>query len=178
MESLRAWDAGNPVEHFGERPTRNDSGGCFVLDRRVFDLLEDGDAGDLEIGALERIAEQRELRGYRHRGQWACTGAARERDHLHGLWGSDAALLESQVAMRGQRRAFERATVLVAGDTGFKGRWLARWLTRLGANVVGDACDGLCQDVASLGGQCDAVAQEAWGDAAWGHSKRAGCTGG
>lgn len=28
-------------------------------------------------------------------------------------------------------------TVLVTGHTGFKGAWLALWLTRLGARVIG-----------------------------------------
>jgi CDP-glucose 4,6-dehydratase len=37
------------------------------------------------------------------------------------------------------RRAFEGLTVLVTGDTGFKGSWLALWLSHLGARVVGYA---------------------------------------
>jgi len=32
-------------------------------------------------------------------------------------------------------------TVLVTGDTGFKGSWLAIWLTHLGARVVGYSLD-------------------------------------
>ncbi len=34
---------------------------------------------------------------------------------------------------------YEGKTVLVTGDTGFKGSWLAMWLLNLGANVVGYA---------------------------------------
>lgn len=37
--------------------------------------------------------------------------------------------------------AFEGRTVLVTGHTGFKGSWLALWLSRLGATVVGIATD-------------------------------------
>ena len=36
---------------------------------------------------------------------------------------------------------YEGKTVLVTGHTGFKGSWLAIWLTSLGANVVGYALD-------------------------------------
>ena len=32
---------------------------------------------------------------------------------------------------------FKNKTVLITGDTGFKGSWLAIWLKELGANVVG-----------------------------------------
>ena len=35
------------------------------------------------------------------------------------------------------RNVFEGKTVLVTGDTGFKGPWLCSWLLRLGARVVG-----------------------------------------
>lgn len=35
--------------------------------------------------------------------------------------------------------AYRGRRVLVTGDTGFKGAWLCRWLTRLGAEVVGAA---------------------------------------
>ncbi|MBI3866084.1 MAG: hypothetical protein HY290_29755, partial [Planctomycetia bacterium] len=35
--------------------------------------------------------------------------------------------------------AFEGRRVLVTGHTGFKGAWLALWLNRLGAQVIGYA---------------------------------------
>lgn len=34
---------------------------------------------------------------------------------------------------------YKGKTVLVTGETGFKGSWLATWLLNLGANVVGYA---------------------------------------
>src|SRR6516165_6962509 len=34
-------------------------------------------------------------------------------------------------------RTFHARNVLVTGHTGFKGAWLATWLKRMGANVVG-----------------------------------------
>ncbi len=39
------------------------------------------------------------------------------------------------------RGAYAGRTVLVTGHTGFKGAWLAHWLTHLGARVVGYALD-------------------------------------
>jgi len=41
--------------------------------------------------------------------------------------------------MEQMREAFAGRTVLVTGDTGFKGAWLSLWLTMLGARVVGMA---------------------------------------
>jgi len=35
------------------------------------------------------------------------------------------------------KNVFKKETVLVTGDTGFKGSWLAIWLLNLGANVIG-----------------------------------------
>jgi len=37
------------------------------------------------------------------------------------------------------KNVYEAKTVLVTGDTGFKGSWLSIWLTLLGANVIGYA---------------------------------------
>ena len=39
--------------------------------------------------------------------------------------------------LEGLRRAYEGRRVLVTGHTGFKGSWLALWLERLGAKVIG-----------------------------------------
>ena len=38
-------------------------------------------------------------------------------------------------------KTFRGRTVLVTGHTGFKGSWLATWLVRLGANVIGASID-------------------------------------
>ena len=34
-------------------------------------------------------------------------------------------------------QTYRNRTILLTGHTGFKGSWLALWLRRLGANVVG-----------------------------------------
>ena len=38
-------------------------------------------------------------------------------------------------------KTFKNKTVLITGDTGFKGGWLAIWLNLLGAKVVGLSID-------------------------------------
>lgn len=40
---------------------------------------------------------------------------------------------------------YKGKTVLVTGHTGFKGSWLAIWLHKLGANVIGYALDPFCK---------------------------------
>jgi len=68
-------------------------------------------------------------------------------------------------------------TVLVTGHTGFKGAWLAAWLRRLGADVVGISLPGspasprLWDDLAALGvTELEAdIAQPDWMDALAGH---------
>ena len=39
--------------------------------------------------------------------------------------------------MKGLQEAYSGKTVVVTGNTGFKGSWLCLWLTKLGANVIG-----------------------------------------
>jgi glucose-1-phosphate cytidylyltransferase len=92
----------NPVSRFGELKLQGNkvvklvekeefgksfvSGGFFVFGRAIFDYLTDDDACDLEIGPLERIAEQGELMVYKHKGFWACMDTMRDMDYLNRLW--------------------------------------------------------------------------------------------
>ena len=38
-------------------------------------------------------------------------------------------------------KVFNNKTVLITGNSGFKGSWLSAWLVQLGANVVGLSSD-------------------------------------
>jgi glucose-1-phosphate cytidylyltransferase len=92
----------NPVSRFGELKLQGSkvvklvekeefgksfvSGGFFVFSRGIFDYLTDDNGCDLEIGPLERIAEQGELMVYKHKGFWACMDTMRDMDYLNRLW--------------------------------------------------------------------------------------------
>ena len=85
---------GERVERFREKPKSTNTyvnGGFFVFDRRIFDYLRDDDDCDLEVGAVEHLAEAGELMVHKHGGDWACMDTARDRDYLNGLWDSGTA---------------------------------------------------------------------------------------
>ena len=82
---------GDRIESFIEKPEQIDgliNGGYFVFERSVFDYLSENDSCDLEIGPLERIANEGQLMVYRHRGFWACMDTLRDMDYLNKLWKS------------------------------------------------------------------------------------------
>jgi glucose-1-phosphate cytidylyltransferase len=67
------------------------NGGFFVLNRRIFQYLDDRDDCDLETGPLERLAAEGELTVYAHNGQWACMDTYRDWEYLNQLWRSNKA---------------------------------------------------------------------------------------
>jgi glucose-1-phosphate cytidylyltransferase len=84
---------GDAVLRFTEKPQAGDgwiNGGFFVLDRRVLDYIE-GDATLWERDPLERLADQGQLRAYRHEGFWQPMDTIRERNLLEELWTSGEA---------------------------------------------------------------------------------------
>lgn len=82
------------VVRFSEKPQAVEglvNGGFFVFDKRLFDYLSGDDACDLEMGVLDRLAEEGELMVYRHTGEWACMDTVRDMEYLNRLWSSDKA---------------------------------------------------------------------------------------
>ncbi|MDA8403003.1 MAG: sugar phosphate nucleotidyltransferase, partial [Desulfobacteraceae bacterium] len=82
---------GDQVKSFQEKPQKVEngslvSGGFFVLNRKIFDYLTDDETCDFEYGALEHLAEKRELMVYRHDGFWACMDTLRDMERLNRLW--------------------------------------------------------------------------------------------
>lgn len=81
---------GDLVKTFIEKPIGTDrglsNGGYFVLNREIFDYLEEDENCDLEYGPLERLAELGELMVYRHSGFWACMDTLRDTEYLNGIW--------------------------------------------------------------------------------------------
>lgn len=80
------------VERFTEKPKTDGwmSAGFFVLDRRVFDYL-DNDQCIFERGPMERLATDGQLMAYRHDGFFYAMDTYREYQHLNELWNAGTA---------------------------------------------------------------------------------------
>jgi len=79
----------NQVESFNEKPKGNGSlinGGYFVFNKGIFDYLYNEDRCDLEMGPLEKIANDGQLMVYKHGGFWACMDTIRDMEYLNKLW--------------------------------------------------------------------------------------------
>lgn len=84
---------GDEVMKFVEKPPGDHAvvnGGFFVLNPSVLDYI-DGDATSWEVGPLERLAEEGQLRAYRHAGFWQPMDTLRDKNRLEALWESGAA---------------------------------------------------------------------------------------
>jgi len=80
---------GDQVESFSEKPRDGKgliNGGFFVFNRGIFDYLSEDENCDLEIGPLEKIAAEKQLMVYKHKGFWACMDTIRDMEHLNKLW--------------------------------------------------------------------------------------------
>lgn len=80
---------GDKIEKFMEKPKDDSnlvSGGFFVFNKGIFDYLSDDNNCDLEIGTLERVAQEGQIMVYRHRGFWACMDTIRDTEYLNKLW--------------------------------------------------------------------------------------------
>ena len=84
---------GSTVSEFAEKPQADEgwiNGGFFVFNPAIFDYLED-DATILEREPLERLAQERQLMAFRHRGFWQPMDTLREKLLLDSLWASGQA---------------------------------------------------------------------------------------
>lgn len=86
---------GDEVAEFSEKPDFKENwiNGGFFFFRRDFvaHYLSKDEGCILEKNPLMRLAQDRELRIYRHRGFWACMDTQRDRDHLNHLWATGQA---------------------------------------------------------------------------------------
>jgi len=85
---------GNRVEALNEKPKTSAeliNGGFFVFNKGIFDYLSANDNCDLEIGALEKVANKGQLMVYKHRGFWTCMDTLRDMDYLNKLWDENKA---------------------------------------------------------------------------------------
>ena len=84
---------GERVCSFEEKPQIGEgwiNGGFLVFEPRVLALLQNDDSS-LERDVLEPLAQQDELRAFRHDGFWQCMDTLRDKRLLESLWQSGAA---------------------------------------------------------------------------------------
>jgi glucose-1-phosphate cytidylyltransferase len=83
----------NQVVEFFEKPQSGEgwvNGGFFVLNARAIEYV-DGDETVWERDAVERLARDGQLMGYRHHGFWSCMDTLKEKNYLEELWNSGTA---------------------------------------------------------------------------------------
>jgi len=81
----------NNVVEFVEKPQTAEgyiNGGFFVFSKKIFDYLSTEDSCDLEIGVLDKLAQDGELMVYKHSGNWVCMDTVRDMEYLNKMWES------------------------------------------------------------------------------------------
>ena len=79
---------GDIVKEFVEKPQIGEgwiNGGFMVFEPSIFDYLK-GDTDSLEVDALERLAEDRQLAAFKHDQFWQCMDTLRDKRLLESLW--------------------------------------------------------------------------------------------
>jgi glucose-1-phosphate cytidylyltransferase len=84
---------GGRVVKFHEKPQLDSwvNAGFFVLNRKVFDYIDDSEDCIFEREPLERLAQDSQLMAYRHEGFFYAMDTYREYQHLNELWASGEA---------------------------------------------------------------------------------------
>ncbi|MFC1937091.1 glucose-1-phosphate cytidylyltransferase [Chloroflexota bacterium] len=86
--------SGDKIVKFEEKPQLAQgaiNGGFFVFKKEFMKYLTPDVDCDFEFGALQKLAQDGELRAYRHDGFWQCMDNVRERDYLNNLWDENRA---------------------------------------------------------------------------------------
>jgi glucose-1-phosphate cytidylyltransferase len=76
------------VTSFEEKPQGDNSwvnGGFFIMEKSAINFVRD-DQTAWERGPLEKIASERKLAAYKHRGFWQAMDTLRDKQHLEELW--------------------------------------------------------------------------------------------
>jgi len=80
---------GDQVIEFSEKPQMREgyiNGGFFVLNRRVFDYIDDGDDSIFEREPVQRLTADGELMLFHHDGYWHCMDTIRDMKSLEEEW--------------------------------------------------------------------------------------------
>jgi len=86
-------DKNNSVRGFIEKPKGDGywiNGGYFVLEPRIFKYIED-DNTIFEKEPLEKLANDKNLVAFKHKGFWQPMDTLRDRNYLEELWGKNSA---------------------------------------------------------------------------------------
>jgi glucose-1-phosphate cytidylyltransferase len=86
--------SGDKIVKFEEKPqlgTGTINGGFFVFKKKFMEYLTPDVSCDFEFGALQKLAQDGELRVYSHRGFWQCMDNIRDMDYLNKLWDDNQA---------------------------------------------------------------------------------------
>ena len=78
----------NTVRAFREKSKRDNefiNAGYMVFEPDIFRFLQDDDTV-LEREPLERLAAERQLASYKHKGYWQCMDTKKEKEQLESLW--------------------------------------------------------------------------------------------
>jgi len=84
----------NTVKSFTEKPQTSQgliNGGFMVFNRELLDHLAPDEDCDLEIGALEGLAEKGDVMVFKHEGNWECMDTERDVNHLNNLYNTNNA---------------------------------------------------------------------------------------
>lgn len=85
---------GESVEEFSEKPDFSNNwinGGYFFFQREFLPYLSSEEGCILEREPLVKLARDRKLSIYKHRGFWGCMDTQRDREQLEKLWASGKA---------------------------------------------------------------------------------------
>jgi glucose-1-phosphate cytidylyltransferase len=91
--SLSLKESEGVVERFSEKLQEGEAwinAGFFVLEPEIFNYVED-DSVAWERDPLEKLAMDRQLAAYRHRGFWKCMDTLRDKEELTAAWDSGSA---------------------------------------------------------------------------------------
>ena len=84
----------NRISNFIEKPRGDNAyinGGFFILNKEIFNYLDDREDLVFEREPLEKLAKDNELMAFKHEGFWQCMDTQRDKFLLEDLWAKGTA---------------------------------------------------------------------------------------
>lgn len=92
------FDGNDQITAFKEKPKGEVgwiNGGFFVCQPEVFKYITEGDKSIFERMPLERLAEERQINSFKHKGFWKCMDTLADKNSLENLWSKGEAAWKS-----------------------------------------------------------------------------------